>query len=165
MIQFGAVKGTAHLTSMIFIIIAGAAIFGYFLTVARIPDELLGSLTSAGIGRWGVMVLILFGILVLGFFMDQIAIMSLAIPVVFPIIIDLGFNPIWFGILFVALAEIGLVTPPMGLNVFVASAAGNEPVEVGFRGVWPYVTVQLGVIALLVAFPAISLALVPSGVT
>lgn len=157
------VKGTAHLTSMIFIIIAGAAIFGYFLTVARVPSMVLGSLTSAGIGRWGVLILILLGILVLGFFMDQIAILSLALPVVFPIIQDLGFNEIWFGVLFVALAEIGLVTPPMGLNVFVASAAGNESVETGFRGVWPYVGIQVLVVVVLLAFPAISLVLVPSG--
>lgn len=158
-----AVKGTAHLTSMIFIIIAGASIFGYFLTLARVPDMLLGSLTSAGLGRWGVLALICLGILALGFFMDQIAIMSLALPVVFPIVTDLGFNAIWFGILFAAIAEIGLVTPPMGLNVFVAAAAGNEPVEVGFRGVWPYVAVQMGVVLILAAFPAISLALVPTG--
>lgn len=161
---FDAVKGTVHVTSMIFIIIAGAAIFGYFLTVARVPDMLLGALTSANIGRWAVLALILLAILGMGFFMDQIAIMSLAIPVVFPIIQDLGFNAIWFGVLFAALAEIGLVTPPLGLNVFVASAAGKEPVETGFRGVWPYVVVQLAVITLLVAFPAISTTLVPSGV-
>lgn len=155
-------KSTAQLSSMIFLIIIGASVFGYFLTVARVPSMLLDALMSAGLGRWGILFLILFAVLLMGFFMDQVAILSLALPLVFPVVMELGFNAIWFGILFVALAEIGLVTPPMGLNVFVASAAGGESVETGFRGVWPYVLVQLVVLAVLIAWPQISLALVPS---
>jgi tripartite ATP-independent transporter DctM subunit len=157
-----AVRGTAQLTSMIFIIIVGAGLFGYFLTVARIPDKLLESLVSAGLGRWGVLLVILFAIFVLGFFMDQIAILSLAIPIVFPIVQNLEFDAIWFGILFTCLAEIGMVTPPMGLNVFVASAAGGETAETGFIGVWPYVAVLGVVLVILILVPQISTALVPA---
>lgn len=154
---------TGRLTSMIFIIIAGAGLFGYFLTVSRVPDHLLEAMLSAGFGRWAVLGVILFSIFVLGFFMDQIAILSLAIPIVFPIITELGFNAIWFGILFTCLAEIGLVTPPMGMNVFVASAASGESPEDGFRGTWPYVCMQLVVLMVLIAVPSISTFLVPAG--
>lgn len=159
-----AVAGTARLSSMIFMIIIGAALFGHFLTVAKVPSMLVDALVGAGWADWLILAAILFAVFLMGFFMDQIAILSLALPLVFPVVVELGYDPIWFGILFVALAEIGLVTPPMGLNVFVAAAAGGETVETGFRGVWPYVAMQLVVLALLIAFPQISLALVPTGI-
>lgn len=156
-----ALRDTAHLSSMIFMIIVGAGIFGFFLTLARVPDQLADLMIDAGIGRWGILGLILLGIFVLGLFMDQIAIMSLTLPIVFPIVTGLGFDAIWFGIVFACLAEIGLVTPPLGLNVYVASAAGGETPETGFKGVWPFVLVMLGVLACLVAFPGLTQVFVP----
>jgi len=160
-----AVRDTVYLSAMIAIIIAGAALFGYFLTVARVPQQLLTSLTSAGLSRLTVLLVIVVAIVVLGFFMDQIAILSLAVPIVFPVIQQLGYNAIWFGIVFTALAEIGLVTPPMGMNVFIASAAGGERIEVGFQGIWRFVAAQVVVVAALIAFPQIALFLVPAGLT
>lgn len=155
-----AVRETVYLSSMIALIIVGATVFGYYLTLAGVPSLLVDSLTAAGLSKYPVLFILLGVFLFLGFFMDQIAILSLMVPLSFPIVTGLGFDAVWFGILIVALAEIGLVTPPLGLNVFVASAAGGEPVEVGFRGVWHYVAAQLGVIGLLITFPAMSLALI-----
>lgn len=149
-------KDTAYITTMIYTIIMGAHAFGEFLTLSAVPTKLLTSLTSVGLGRWGVLLVILLAILIMGFFMDQVAILSLAIPLVFPVIMALKFDPIWFGIIFTLLAEIGLVTPPMGLNVFVAAAAGEEDVSVGFRGIMPFLGVMFAVLVLLLVFPGIA---------
>lgn len=158
-----ALRDTVHLTSMIFMIIVGAGFFGVYLALSQVPVRLAETIAELGIGRWGVLLIILLAVFVLGFFMDQVAIMSLTLPIVFPIVSELGFNAIWFGVLFACLAEIGLVTPPLGLNVYVASSAGGEPPEVGFRGVWPFVLVLLGVVGLLIAVPDITYVLVPEG--
>ncbi|CCG05202.1 TRAP transporter large permease [Blastococcus saxobsidens] len=156
------IKDTVYVTTMIYIIILGAHAFGQFLSMSRVPSRMLEALTTAGLGRWTVMLLILLAVLVMGFFMDQLAILSLSLPLIFPVIMELGFDPIWFGIVMILLAEIGLVTPPMGLNVFVAAGAANEPVEVGFRGIWPFVGIMFAVLALLLLVPDIATFMVPA---
>ena len=91
----------------------------------------------------------------LGCFLDQLSILILTIPIVLPVIKSLGFDPIWFGIIVILLAEIGVVTPPVGLNVFVVSRVTNTPVEEVFRGVYPHVIAHILAVILMVAFPAI----------
>src|SRR5699024_8686726 len=103
-----------------------------------------------------ILVFIVIIYLILGFFMDQIAILILTLPLTFPIIIALGFNPIWFGIIVTKAAEIGLVTPPVGMNVFVASSAAGEKTSVAFRGVFWFVVIEILLLIILISFPALS---------
>ena len=98
--------------------------------------------------------------LVLGAVLESISLILMTVPIVFPIVMAAGFDPVWFGIYLVLIVEIGLVTPPVGLNVFIASAATQTPTKVGFKGVAPFVAVELVLLALLVSFPEISLFLV-----
>ena len=98
-------------------------------------------------------------LLILGFFLDQLAILLLTLPLTYPLLTGLGFDPIRLGVLLVKTAEIGLISPPMGLNVFVVSGVTRIPVTEVFRGVWPFVLVEFGLLAVLIAGPALSSAL------
>lgn len=143
-------------TSMIFLIVIGAHIFGYFLTMSRIPQELALLIDNLPLPSLGILAIILLLYLIMGFFMDQIAILVLTLPLTFPIIISLGYDPIWFGILVTIMAEIGLITPPLGLNVFVAASASRMPIEIGFAGVWRFVIGSLVILLLIIMFPQIA---------
>jgi TRAP-type C4-dicarboxylate transport system permease large subunit len=94
---------------------------------------------------------------VLGFFLDQLAILVLTLPLVFPLLSGLGFDPVWLGVLYVKTAEIGFITPPMGLNGFVVAGATGVPARVVFRGIWPFIAAEAVILSLLVAFPSITL--------
>ena len=94
---------------------------------------------------------------VLGFFLDQLAILILTLPLVFPIMMSLGFNPIWLGILFVKTAEVGLVSPPLGLNVYIVSAVTKVPVSTVFRGIMPFLIADFTVLGLIIFFPQLAL--------
>ncbi|KZY47355.1 C4-dicarboxylate ABC transporter permease [Roseovarius sp. HI0049] len=155
-----AIGNTLRTSAMIVTIIFGALMFGYFMTYTQVTNRLLDFIAASDISPHLVLVLILLMYLLLGMLMDQFAILVLTVPVSYSIVTGLGFDPIWFGILIVKTAEIGLVTPPVGLNVFIASAATKTPTKVGFKGVAPFVAVELVLLALLVSFPEISLFLV-----
>jgi len=142
---------------MIVMIILGAHIFGYFFTLTQTTQDLVRIVGDLNVSRWMIIALILFGYIVLGFFMDQIAILILTVPVVLPVVIALGFDPIWFGVIVIVTAEVGMVTPPMGLNVFVVARYTRRPLGEIFRGVMPHVVAHLIVIFLLTVFPAIVL--------
>ena len=109
------------------------------------------------VSRWFVMAMILFGYLILGCLMDQIAILILTVPIVLPLVKALGFDPIWFGVIVIVTAEVGMVTPPVGLNVFVVSRYTGRPLGEIFQGVMPHVIAHILVIALFVVFPEIIL--------
>ncbi|KMK65920.1 TRAP transporter large permease [Puniceibacterium sp. IMCC21224] len=155
-----AIGNTLRTTTMIVTIIFGALMFGYFMTFTQTTNRLLGFIAEAELSPYTVLVAILLVYLLLGMLMDQFAILVLTVPISYSIITGLGFDPIWFGVLIVKTAEIGLVTPPVGLNVFIASAATGQPTKVGFRGVAPFVVTELILLALFVMFPQISLFLV-----
>ncbi|MCC6474424.1 MAG: TRAP transporter large permease [Burkholderiales bacterium] len=144
---------TALTTCMILAIIMTAHIFGYFLALTGATRDLVAWIASLGLSKWMVLFLIFCIYLLLGCFVDQVAILILTVPVVVPVIKLLGFDPVWFGVMVVVLAEVGLVTPPVGLNVFVVARYTGRPVEEVFRGVWPHVVAHLAVIALLTVFP------------
>ena len=95
--------------------------------------------------------------LILGFFLDQLAILILTLPLVFPIMMSLEFNPVWLGIVFVKTAEIGLVSPPLGLNVFIVGSVTNVPVGTVFRGIMPFLIADFVVLALIIIFPNLAL--------
>lgn len=152
-----ALSDTIKSTTMIMTIIIGAHIFSYFLTLTQSTQRIVGFIESLDVSRYLILIIIVLIYLILGFFMDQIAILILTLPLTFPIIISLGFNPVWFGIIITKTVEIGLVTPPLGMNVYVATgAAGVKPTE-GFKGVIWFVIADLIILAILIALPAIVL--------
>ena len=151
-----AFSATLTTTSMIFAIIIGAMIFGYFLAVTQVPQALVIWVGDLPLPSWTILLIIIALYLVLGFFIDQIAIIILTLPLIFPLVLSLGYDPIWFGIILTKTVEMGLVTPPLGLNVFVACGASNTRVEDGFRGVMPFLLGDLVVLSLLIVFPAIA---------
>lgn len=152
-----ALMAAARTSCMILMIILGAQIFGYFFTATQTTQNIVAWFAGLDVPPWIVMTLILFMYLILGCFMDQIAILILTVPVVLPVIALLGYDPIWFGIIVVVTAEVGLVTPPVGLNCFVVSRCTGRPLEEVFRGIWPHVVAHLVLIAILVMFPEIIL--------
>jgi len=152
-----ALKRATYTTCMVLLIILGAMLFGYFLTLTRATQEVVSFVGALPVNRWVVMFLIVLIYLVLGCFLDQVAILILTIPVVLPVIKTLGFDPIWFGVIVIVIAEVGMVTPPVGLNVFVVSKYTGRPLDEVFRGVGPHVVAHILVIALLCIFPQLIL--------
>ncbi|KGM49132.1 TRAP transporter large permease [Pseudooceanicola atlanticus] len=152
-----ALRSAAQTTCMVLFIILGAHVFGYFFTLTRVTNDITTWVGALETSRWVILAVILLGYLILGFFMDQIAILILTVPVILPLILQMGYDPIWFGVLVVVTAEVGMVTPPLGMNVFVVARYTRRPLGELFRGVAPHVWAHLIVIALLAAFPAITL--------
>lgn len=142
---------------MILAIIMAAHVFGHLITETQVTPRIMDFVSNLPVAPIFVVALIAFGYLILGFFMDQMAIIALTVPVTLPIVEALGFDPIWFGIVVILLAEVGLITPPLGLNVFVTAKAARLPVEVVFHGSLPFVCAILIVGVLLFAFPEIVL--------
>jgi tripartite ATP-independent transporter DctM subunit len=147
----------ARSTCMISMILLGAHVFGYYFTLAQVPQGLIGWVGSLNVSPWIVIVLLLCGYIILGSFMDQIAILVLTVPIVIPLIRSLGFDPIWFGVIKIVTAEIGMVTPPVGLNCYIVARYADRPVTEVFHGIWPHFVAHIIALALLVAFPIISL--------
>ncbi len=152
-----ALLGALHASTMIIMIIVCAKIFGYFFSLTQATQQIVAWVSALDVSRWVVIALILCGYIVLGFVMDQIAILILTVPVVLPLITSLGFDPVWFGVIIIVTAEVGLVTPPVGLNVFVVARYTGRPLAEVFAGVWPHVIAHLMLLAVLVAFPQIIL--------
>jgi tripartite ATP-independent transporter DctM subunit len=152
-----AFQRAAIASCMIFMILMGASIFSYAFTLTQITQDLIGWVGGLNVSRWLILVAILVGYLVLGTFMDQLAILVLTVPIVLPVIRQLGFDPIWFGVIKMVTAEVGLITPPIGLNCFIVARYADRPVSEIFRGTFPHFVAHLIAIAVLVAFPAITL--------
>jgi tripartite ATP-independent transporter DctM subunit len=144
-------------TAAIFTILIGALLFGYFLTVTQTPQHVTTFLTGLGLGRYGVLVLIMLMYLVLGCVMDAMAMVILTIPIIFPVVTALGFDPIWFGVIIVMTVELGLIHPPVGMNVFVIkSVVRDVSIATVFAGVVPFILTDLVRLAILITFPALS---------
>ena len=147
----------AHGTCMITMILLGASIFGYFFTLTHVTQDLVAWVGALPTSRWVVIALLLCGYIVLGSFMDQIAILVLTVPIVLPLVKSLGFDPIWFGVIKIVTAEVGMITPPVGLNCFIVARYAKRPVGEVFHGTLPHFIAHLIAIAILVAFPQIIL--------
>ena len=122
-----AARRTIQTTTMIFTIIIGAMIFGYFLTITQNTQNLIRYLGSLDVPSWVIMGLIVLLYIILGCILDQEAILFITLPLTFPLVISLGYDPIWFGVICTKVAEIGLVTPPIGMNAYVVSATARIP--------------------------------------
>lgn len=152
-----ALVSTARTSAMITMFIIGATITGYFLTLSQVSQDLVAYLAAAHVSRYAVLAAALGLHLVLGFFMEQISILVLIVPITLPIIVALGFDPIWYGILNTLLAEIGLVMPPIGLNLFVVSRYSKQRLSSIFAGVIPFMIGLVALVFLLVVYPDLSL--------
>src|SRR5262245_50400405 len=117
---------TTRTTAAVFTVLIGALLFGYFLTVTQTPQKIPEFLTGLGIGKYGVLALIMLMYLVLGCLMDALAMIILTVPIVFPVIKELGFDPIWFGVIIVMTVELGLIHPPVGMNIFVIKSVVDD---------------------------------------
>jgi len=154
------IKETLAVSSMIFTILIGAEVFGYFLSVSQLSFALVSFIESLGLPPAGVLLLILLFYLVLGCFMDSLAMILLTVPIFYPLIVANGFDPIWFGVIAVVAVELGLITPPVGMNLFVIkSVAPDVPMAEIMIGVMPFVITDVIRLVILLAFPAISLLL------
>lgn len=152
-----ALVNTVVTSAMIGLIVICAQVFGYFVTVTQITQSLVQFVNSHNLNAYHVIFFLAVLYLVLGCFLDQLSILILTIPIVLPVVIGLGFDPIWFGIIVILLAEVGMVTPPVGLNVFIVAKKTNQPVEQVFSGVWPHVVAHLLLITILILWPQIIL--------
>jgi tripartite ATP-independent transporter DctM subunit len=149
---------TAKLTVMIFSLIWGVLIFVRFLGFAGLPQAFAEWLVSLPLPPLAIMVLILLGYTVLGMFMDAIGMLLLTLPVVYPAVIALGYDPIWFGIIVVKMCEVCLITPPVGLNCYVVHAVRPDiPLGDVFRGIGPFFGADVATIGLFMAFPELIL--------
>ncbi len=142
---------------MVLFIIMGAVVFGHFMAVSRIPFILAEWLGGLPIHPMAVMAVIILIYFVGGFFMDAMGLIVVTIPIFFPIVLKLGFDPIWFGVVIVLVGEMGVITPPVGVNVFVIKAiAPDIPLERIFRGIFPFLGALIVFTILLMFFPKIA---------
>jgi tripartite ATP-independent transporter DctM subunit len=142
----------------VFTVLIGAILFGYFLTVTQTPQNVTAFITGLGMGRYGVLAVIMLMYLVLGCLMDAMAMIILTVPIIFPVITALGFDPVWFGVIIVMTVELGLIHPPVGMNVFVIKTVVKDvSFSTIFLGVIPFVLTDIIRLVVLIVFPAIAL--------
>jgi tripartite ATP-independent transporter DctM subunit len=152
-----AVQETLALSAVVFFMIVGAETLGYFISASRMSFSVTSYVAGLGLSNLGVLMCMLLLYFVLGCFMDAIAMLLITVPVVYPIITSLGIDPVWFGIVTVLTVELGLITPPVGMNVFVIKATAPH-VSLGeiFRGVTPFIISDFVRLGLLIAFPVLA---------
>jgi len=153
-----ALLSATRTSAAVFTVLIGALLFGYFLTITQVPQKLTEMLTGLGVGRYGVLAMIMVMYLVLGCLMDAMAMIILTVPIIYPVILQLGFDPIWFGVIIVMTVELGLIHPPVGMNVFVIkSVVKDVSFTTIFKGVIPFVVTDLLRLVILISFPIIAL--------
>ena len=139
---------------------SGAEVFGFLLSVSQISFAMADMIRDAGWAPWQLMLAIMVFYLVLGCFMESLAMILLTVPIFFPLVVDAGFDPIWFGVITVVIVETGLISPPVGMNLFVVRGAVSDlELKDVMIGVLPFVVTDIIRLAILIAFPAIALTL------
>ncbi|MBM3557240.1 MAG: TRAP transporter large permease [Alphaproteobacteria bacterium] len=151
-----AIRETAGTVGMIFLILIGAALFNAFIEMSKLPAFIAREIGAAGLSPLAVVLGLMALYVVLGCVMDSLSMILLTVPAIFPATRALGIDPIWLGVLIVTVVEIGMITPPVGMNLFVIQGAGRVPLRTIIAGIWPFVGADLCRLALLIAFPAIS---------
>jgi tripartite ATP-independent transporter DctM subunit len=153
-----AVYSSTLTTCMIFMIVAGATVFGHFLAVTTIPSVLSTWVVSLPLPPWAIMVVVMFFFFIGGCFMDALGMILLTIPIFFPVAVALGYDPIWFGVVIVLVTELGVITPPVGINVYVVSGIAKDvPLEKIFKGAFPFVLTLLTYLIIMLLFPQLAL--------
>ncbi len=157
-IFLGCLMDTVKTSAMIFTILIGAIMFNNFLVLSAVPDALGEWIETLPLGPHGILVIILLVYLVLGCALDSLAMILLTIPIFFPVVQNLGFDPVWFGVIVVMVVELGLISPPIGMNVFIIKGMAPEvPLGDIYVGVLPFVAAEIVLIAILVAVPGLAL--------
>jgi C4-dicarboxylate transporter, DctM subunit len=141
----------------VFTVLIGALIFGYFLTITQTPQKVTEFLVGLGLGPYGVLALIMVMYLILGCLMDALAMVILTVPIVFPVMKAMGFDPIWFGVILVMTVELGLIHPPVGMIVFVIKSVIDDlNFSTIFKGVIPFIITDFLRLLILIAFPILA---------
>ncbi|MEW5734760.1 MAG: TRAP transporter large permease [Thermodesulfobacteriota bacterium] len=153
-----AVSDSTRISCMVMMIVTGAVVFGHFMTITRVPYELAEWISALPLPRMAIMSVIIFMYLCGGCFMDSLAMVMLTVPIFFPVVEALGYDPIWFGVVIVLVTEMGVITPPVGVNVYVVSGVARDiPLETIFKGVLPMLLPLLICCALIMIFPQIAI--------
>jgi TRAP-type C4-dicarboxylate transport system permease large subunit len=143
---------------MVMIIVAGAAIFGNFLAITRLPFQLAQWLSELAVPGWCVIGLIILFYLFAGCFVDALALVLLTVPIFYPVVAELGYHPIWLGVMIVLVTQMGVITPPVGVCVYVVSGIERDvPLQTVFKGAMPFLYMMIIVAILLTAFPQLCL--------
>ncbi len=152
-----AAQETIRTSCMVMVIVAGATAFGHFLAVTGMPMQFAGWLTHLPVPSTVIIILILLFYLVAGCFIDSLALILLTIPIFHPVVIELGYDPIWFGVIIVLVTQMGVITPPVGVNVYVVSGIERSlPLQTVFRGAMPFLLALAVACALLMVFPQLA---------
>ena len=147
-----------RVSSAIMLIVVGAFLFGYFLTITLFTQKAVAFLVGLPIGAYGVLALVMVGYLILGAVMDELAMILLTVPIVFPAMMQLGFDPVWFGVIIVMAVTFGMVCPPVGINVFVINSIARDiPLGRIYRGCMPFIASDVVRLVILCAFPGLAL--------
>ncbi|BBO80013.1 TRAP transporter large permease [Desulfosarcina ovata] len=153
-----ALSETTRISCMVLVIVAGATIFGHFLAITRIPFDVANWVTGFNLPASVVMALIIVVYLLGGCFIDSLALIMLTVPIFYPVIVSMGFDPMWFGVIIVLVTQIGVITPPVGVNVYVVSGvARTVPLETIFKGVIPMLVALILGVGIMIPFPQIAL--------
>ncbi len=151
-----AMDETLRTSCMVMVIVAGATVFGHFLQITEVPTEMAAWMAGLPLPAWGIMLVILLFYLVAGAFLDALALVMLTIPIFYPVVLDLGFDPIWFGVVIVLVTQMGVISPPVGVNVYVVSGMDRAvPLQGVFKGAMPFLAALVVAALLLLAFPQI----------
>jgi C4-dicarboxylate transporter DctM subunit len=152
-----AIKDALRITCMVMVIVTGAILFGHFIAIAQIPMVLSEWVGGLPLPPAVIMAVIVIMYLLGGCFMDALALITLTVPIIYPVVVILGFDPIWFGVIIVLVTEMGVITPPVGINVYVIKGIAEDiPLETIFKGILPFLAALLVAVALLIAFPQIA---------
>lgn len=151
-------KDTLKTSGMIFLILIGAYVFGAFLTVSTLPTWLASFITGLNVNKYLILIVIIIIYAIMGCFMDSLAMVMLTVPIFLPIMTSLGFNSIWYGVVMIMVMEMGLITPPVGMNVYIVSGVAKDvPLSTIFRGVAPMVVGMFVAVLIVCAFPQVAL--------
>ncbi len=150
-------RETIQTMGMISLIIVGSYILMRFMTITDLPSVLVQIISSLSLSRYVVLAIVIAIYIIFGMFFDVVASIAITIPILYPVILALGFDPIWFGVILVMLIEMGLITPPIGLNVYILSGVSGINPNIIFKGIWPFAAAMLACIILTVIFPKIAL--------
>lgn len=150
-------KETIRTSCMVIIIVTGAVIFGHFLAITQVPTKIAETTAALPLPAWGIMGVIIVFYLIAGCFVDALALVFLTTPIFYPVVMGLGFDPIWFGVMIVLVTQMGIITPPVGINVYVVSGMERDvPLHEIFQGALPFVWALVVASILLVMFPQIA---------
>lgn len=151
---------TTRISCMILVIVAGATVFGHFLAITRIPFDIASWVAGFDLPSWAIMTVIIMVYMAGGCFIDALALIMLTVPIFYPVISSLGYNPLWFGVIVVLVTQIGVITPPVGVNVYVVSGVARDiPLHTIFKGVLPLLAALVICTLLMLPFPEIALVL------